>query len=149
MVKDLPLVIGYSGTKASTTEYVQKVVSLHEKFPDLVDFIMNNIEEVVRNAKLALVQGDYAKAGQLMNLNQGYLHALGVSTYELDFLIYAARFNGAYGAKLSGAGGGDCMIGLVSNEDKPKVESAIEQSNIPNARVISVNTGAEGVRIEN
>jgi mevalonate kinase len=148
VIDELPLVIGYSGTKASTTEYVRKVADLRQRFPKLVDFIMDNIEFVVNDAKQALEQANYEKIGQLMNLNQGYLHALGVSTYHLDFLIHAARLNGAYGAKLSGAGGGDCMIALVSNKNRSKVEHAIQQSGVPNAKVISVRTGAEGARIE-
>lgn len=148
-IDELPLVIGYSGVKANTAEYVRKVADRRQRYPKIVDLTMDNIESVVKDAKPALEQGDYEKLGQLMNLNQGYLHALGVSTYELDFLIHAARLNGAYGAKLSGAGAGDCMIALVSSENRPKVEDAIEQSGIAGARVIRVRTGVGGVRIEN
>ncbi|MBI4097430.1 MAG: mevalonate kinase, partial [Candidatus Levybacteria bacterium] len=51
----------------------------------------------------------------------------------------------AYGAKLSGAGGGDCMIALSSDALRSKVEKAIEKSG---GEIISVTTNAEGVRIE-
>jgi mevalonate kinase len=149
IIDELPLVVGYSGVKANTVEYVRKVADRRERYPKIVDLTMDNIESIVKDAKPALEQGDYEKLGQLMNLNQGYLHALGVSTYELDFLIHAARLNGAYGAKLSGAGAGDCMIALVSSENRSKVENAIDQSGIPGAKVIRVRTGVEGVHIEN
>jgi len=56
------------------------------------------------------------------------LEELGVSSPKLDRLINAARAAGAYGAKLSGAGGGDCMIALVSDDKKKNVEKAIEQA---------------------
>jgi mevalonate kinase len=150
-VEDLPMIVGYSGVKASTREYVRKVADLRQSFPELVDFIMGSIEVVVNDAEQAFLQYDYQKVGQLMNFNQGFLHALGVSTYELDYLIAAARLNGAYGAKLSGAGGGDCIIALVSNDARKKVEDAIQQSrqhDVPNAEVIPVRTGDEGVRID-
>lgn len=148
-VDGLPLVVGYSGVKADTTEYIRKVADRYQRFPKLVNFTMDNIGSIVKDAKLALEQGDYEKLGQLMNSNQDYLHSLSVSTYELDFLISAARLHGAYGAKLSGAGGGDCMIALASSENRLKVEDAIEQSGIPGAKVIQLRTGSEGVRIEN
>ena len=147
----LPMVIGYTGIKASTTKYIQKVSALQEQFPHVVKSIMDNIEIVVNEADNALQQLDYQKAGQLMIFNQGLLSALGVSTDELNSLISATQASGAYGAKLSGAGGGDCIISFVSDKNREKVEAAIQltrQSQVPKAEVISVRTGAEGVRIE-
>ena len=41
-------------------------------------------------------------------------------------MIEASLKVGAWGAKLSGAGGGDCMIALVDNEKKAAVEKAIK-----------------------
>ncbi len=144
----LPLVIGYSGVKARTTIFVRKVAQFRRKFPDFVGFIMESIGKTVDRARPSLEQGDYELFGQYMNLNQGYLAALEVSTPELDALISAARQAGACGAKLSGAGGGDCMIALVGQEDRAKVEAAIRDSGIPGAEVLAVKTGAEGVRLE-
>ena len=59
--------------------------------------------------------------------------------------IRAARDAGAWGAKLSGAGGGDCMIALVSPEKKQVVSEAITKVG---GQVIDVATNVEGVRIE-
>ncbi|WP_243669632.1 hypothetical protein [Vulcanisaeta sp. JCM 16161] len=61
--------------------------------------------------------------GVLMNINHGLLDALGVSTRQLNELVYAARNAGALGSKLTGAGGGGCMIAL---SDRIEVEKAIE-----------------------
>ncbi len=61
--------------------------------------------------------------GVLMNINHGLLDALGVSTRQLNEMVYAARNAGALGSKLTGAGGGGCMIAL---SDKVEVEKAIE-----------------------
>ncbi len=145
---ELPLVVAYSGLKASTVEYVRKVKEIFEKQPRVAEFIMKHISVLVEDAKVALAERDYSRLGMLMNLNQSDLNALGVSTYELDLLIYAARLNGAYGAKISGAGGGDCIIALVSNEKRLAVEKALEEVGVKGAKVIKVRTSAEGVRIE-
>jgi mevalonate kinase len=144
----LPLVVGYSGIKADTTECVRRVASRRERFPLLMETILENIAPLAGEAREALEHGDLARAGQLMNLNQGWLQALNVSTFELDSLIEAARAAGAYGAKLSGAGGGDCMIALVEDAARPRVEQAIEGARVPGAKVIRVRTGAEGVRVD-
>lgn len=116
-VKEIPLVIGYSGTKASTTKLVKNLK------PDFR--IFEDIKTIVDKAKIALIDGDWNKTGELMNQNHKLLQALGVSTEKLDKMCLAANESGAFGAKLSGAGGGDCMIALVPDNKRKNVESAI------------------------
>lgn len=147
-IQELPLVIGYSGRKANTVEYVKQVRTLSQTHPQLAGGIMRHIASIVAKAKVGLERQDWAQVGLLMDLNQADLQALGVSTHELDSLIYAARTNGALGAKLSGAGGGDCIIALVDGETRTPVEKAIAQCGVAGAQVVSPGLGAEGVRLD-
>ena len=62
-----------------------------------------------------------------MNLCQGYLNALQLSTPELEELIHIARQNGALGAKLTGGGGGGSMIALCPDTHQA-VAAAMEQA---------------------
>ena len=116
-VKNLSLVIGYSGMKASTTKIVKDLK------PDFK--IFDEIKKIVEEAKMSLVNGDWKRTGELMNQNHKLLQELGVSTEKLDKMCQASVDAGAYGAKLSGAGGGDCMITLVPEDKIKKVESSI------------------------
>jgi len=52
-----------------------------------------------------------------MNLCQGYLNALQLSTPELEELNHIARERGSLGAKLTGGGGGGSMIALCESRD--------------------------------
>ena len=81
-----------------------------------------------------------------MTENHNLLRKLGVSIDILDKMVEAALDASALGAKLSGAGGGDCMIALVSKAKKQAVEKAIEKVG---GEIVKVNNNAEGVRIEN
>jgi len=54
--------------------------------------------------------------------------AIGVSHEALDRLVYAARGSGALGAKLTGAGGGGCMIALTPLDRREKVSEAIRNA---------------------
>ena len=127
-VKGLSLVIGYSGTKASTTKIVKDLK------PDFK--IFGEIKKIVEEAKIRLVNSNWKKTGELMNQNHKLLQELGVSTKKLDTMCLAAVSAGAFGAKLSGAGGGDCMIALVSKEKKERVENSI---NNVGGEIINVN----------
>lgn len=141
----LPLVVGFTGVKADTATLVRKVARLKESHPEIVDNIFNVVNLTVERAKTALEQGDFEKVGELMNLNQGLLESLGVNTKVLSDLIFAARGAGAYGAKLSGAGGGDCMIAFAPKYKLKKVKASINKAG---GKVLNVKLNAEGVRVE-
>jgi mevalonate kinase len=121
------VVIGNTNKGAApqkTAKLVKQVAILKEEYPDLIDPIINTIGSFAKKGKILLMEKDYTKLGKLMNVNHGLLDALGVSTLELSSLVYAARNAGAYGAKITGAGGGGCMVALTDSTDY--VASAIE-----------------------
>lgn len=144
-IKNLPLVAGYSGIKADTVDLINKVKEKSDREPEKVVTIYNAIEEIVNNARSEIVSGSWEELGKLMNLNQKLLKELGVSIKKLDNMIKASLDAGAYGAKLSGAGGGDCMIAICPKEKELLVKAGIAQVG---GEVINVKTNAEGVRIE-
>ena len=144
-IKSLPLIVGYSGVKADTVTLMNNVKAAFANKKDRLSEIYNNIESLVNQAKDALVKMDWQKLGELMNKNQDLLVEVGVSIDKLDDMIKASLSQGAYGAKLSGAGGGDCMIALHSAAGKLSVQEAIKKAG---GEVINVKTNAEGVRVE-
>lgn len=136
-VKNMPLIVGYTGVKSNTVDLVQQVAQKGKAY----ERIFQAIAKLVEEAKQKMVEGDWERVGKLMDFNQEYLRDLGVSSEKLETLISAAKSAGAYGAKLSGAGGGDCMIAL----GPPSVKEAIRKAG---GEVIDVTSNAEGVRIE-
>jgi len=65
----------------------------------------------------ALRVGDLERGGQLMGSSHISLRDdFRVSTPELDALVEALVREGAYGARLTGAGFGGCVVGLVATE---------------------------------
>lgn len=79
-----------------------------------VNKIFSGISEIVFSMRSQIEQGNLREMGLLMNRNQRLLKQLGVSTPELDQLCEQAIQNGALGAKLTGAGGGGCVIALFA-----------------------------------
>jgi len=147
-VNDLPLVIGYTGVKADTVTLIKQVAEKKKQFPDKIDRILQAITKLVEEAKIKMLEGDWECVGKLMDFNQEYLRDLGVSSEKLEALISAAKNAGAYGAKLSGAGGGDCMIALIrqpTDQGKPLIEKAIKEAG---GEVIRVLPNAPGVYLE-
>ncbi|MFH1775015.1 MAG: mevalonate kinase [Methanobacteriota archaeon] len=137
----LPMVVGYTGIERSTKMLVQNVKSLKEKFPEIVNPIIKDIGKITREAKRRLENNE--DVGELMNINHGLLDALGVSTEKLNELVYAARNAGAKGAKLTGAGGGGCMIAYAP-KNAEKVARAIEKCG---CAALKTGISGEGVRV--
>lgn len=144
-IEHIPLVVGYSGIKADTPFYIRKVAEAHKDRKSEMVTIFIQMADLVNKAKKSLIKKDYSVFGKFMIKNQKLLQKLGVSIPQLDRMIKSAQESGAYGAKLSGAGGGDCMIALVSQDKKSTVEKAIEKAG---GEIINVKNNAEGVRVE-
>jgi mevalonate kinase len=142
---DVPLVIGDTGVERLTRVQVLKVRSLRDRYPQIVDPMMRIAREIVLNAVKALQEGDLETVGDLMNFNHALLYGLGVSDESLEWLINAARKAGAYGAKLTGAGGGGCMIALANKDKLGKVLEAVQRAG---GNAFLARKTDEGVRIE-
>jgi mevalonate kinase len=145
-IDDLPLIVGYTGIKADTPTIVRIVGGKLERNRYEIMKLFEDVEEVVEEAKKSINKQDWKKVGRLMNRNQAMLQKLEVSSEELDRLNRVVVEGGALGAKLSGAGGGDCMVAVVEKNDRVEVENSIDKAG---GEVMKVKLNASGVRIEN
>jgi mevalonate kinase len=81
----------------------------------------------VYQARDAILIGDYAKLGKLMDLQQKQEGILKADTTKINILCNAAKDAGALGAKQMGAGGGGCMIAIAPDRQK-EVAQAINNA---------------------
>ena len=142
---DIPLVIGNTGVERSTRIQVEKVGETMDSFPQITDPLRKAAREIVLRAVTALQDNDLETLGRLMNINHALLYGIGVSDESLEWLANAARKAGALGAKLTGAGGGGCMIALARPEKLENVSEAIMRAG--GSPFIAKKTD-EGVRVE-
>lgn len=142
---NIPLVIGNTQIERSTGELVARVRRINEKFPSIMNLIIVTGAKIAVEAVEALREGNVQTVGELMNINHALLCAVDVSHESLEHLIYAARHGGAYGAKLTGGGGGGCMIALAEERKLKRVMLAIERAG---GMVFEARKTDEGVRVE-
>jgi hydroxymethylglutaryl-CoA reductase len=137
--RPLSIVVGMTQSEGLTARTVANVSEARRRNPRLYEKIFDDIDSLVLQAVSAIQDNDVTTLGDLMNINQGLLNALQVSTPELERLIDVARDAGAAGAKLTGGGGGGAMIALCSDAATVDVQQAIERQGF---RTLLVTPGA-------
>jgi len=122
------IVLADSGVTASTAEVVADVRRLKEENPERIEEIFGEYKKLAGAAREALLKGDIAIIGDLMNQNHKMLQQIKVSGEINDELVQVALRNGAIGAKLTGTGRGGLVVSLAENENiQEKISDAVKQ----------------------
>jgi mevalonate kinase len=125
--KPVEIVIGSTGNVANTKAMVAGVAERKRQNPQKYDPLFKRARELAIEGREALEVDDLRKVGALMNENHTLLQSIEVSSRELDLLVDIARREGAFGAKLTGGGGGGCMVALTPGVAlQEKVAKAME-----------------------
>ena len=127
--KSFCIVVANSNITRNTREFVEKVSIFRKRKTEEFDRILSSIEEITLEASSCLSGGDLTKTGELMSINHSLLEQLGVSHPTLSLLRQILQEKECLGSKMTGAGGGGCVIGLyVSSEKAKEAVKAIEKS---------------------
>jgi len=122
------IVIGNTGVVADTKEMVAGVAERKKENPEKYDPLFNQAERLAFEARKALEGFDLRRVGRLMNKNHDLLQEIEVSCKELDYLVNLGQEQGAFGAKLTGGGGGGCMLALTPGKElQEAVAAAMEK----------------------
>ena len=113
---------------ANTKAMVEGVAERKRNHPEKYDALFEQAGTLALIGRKALLEFDLKKMGELMNDNHRLLQEIEVSHEKLDLIVDVARKRGAYGAKLTGGGGGGCMVALTPGKElQEKVAGGIEK----------------------
>ena len=122
------LVIANSNIEHSTQSMVSNVKEFEnknkEKFSELSELESKLVEDVLKLVK----ENKIDEIGEKINQNQKYLEIIGISNNELTKMIKIGQ-DSAFGAKITGSGGGGCIFALTNESDLEKVLKKFKDSN--------------------
>lgn len=108
-----PISALFSGFKTKTADAIKQVHDAFAPHPDLFRAILNSIGQCAIEGVHAVRKGDWQQLGVIMTMQQGMMESLGVSLPILRDMTSALNAeHQIWGAKISGSGLGDCVIGL-------------------------------------
>ena len=138
------LVIGNSGMPSRTRDEVERVARFKGGYAALFSELLEQATGLARDVRAALEQGDGRALGALMDQGHSMLQRVGVSNDRLDEMVRFCRLQGALGAKLTGGGGGGCMLALAGDATSGEaLANGLEQLGYP---AICVKLGSQEER---
>ncbi len=118
------LVVANSGITHSTSKVVSMVKQFKDERQETFSSLCTQEADLIEDALACLQRNDLTKLGKLMTQNQEFLEKIGVSNDTLRSMISLAK-DASYGAKLTGAGDGGCIIALADKTNLEKTQSAL------------------------
>ena len=141
---ELPLTVIYSGSKVPTPTVIELVKNWGKKHPEELAAAFATIDRLTCEARAAISMQNWLNLGKLMNQHAEIQEQLGLATPRLRALLALLRARPEfYGAKISGAGLGDCVIALGVSE-QPLRELA--QFSAPKATQLELAVSREGIQ---
>ena len=138
-ISGMNFILGYSGAPSPETEMAVKIRRFREKNSFARD-IIKDMGKICREAYTALEKKDIEKVGELMNKNHRSLVNIGIGNPALEKLINAASRH-SYGVKITGAGGGGCIVALAKESES--VITAIENAG---GKAFQLSLAKEGLK---
>lgn len=115
------LLVVYSGERRSSRRLISKVSAMKKDYPHLFAKLCESASLITALATDRLLDGRLEEVGRLLTYNHAVLGMVGASNGRLDRLVDACLECGCYGAKLTGAGGGGSIIGVVPRGEEESV----------------------------
>ncbi|HNS96102.1 MAG TPA: mevalonate kinase [Polyangiaceae bacterium] len=123
LAQPIPLCIGDTGDRSCTRQMVQRVSLVLDRQFDGGRHGLEAIRSCVETARKALVTADWQGVANAMHDNQQWLVDLGLNTPNSDKLCEIALAAGALAAKITGAGGGGCVIALAPRRQQEVLDA--------------------------
>jgi len=139
-------VLAYTGAPRASGINNWQVFKAHINGDKKIHANFESIARIAREMHRALENRDWSEVARLLRAEWKLrkTNAPGISTPLIDRLVAAAMKGGALAAKVCGAGGGGCVVFLVSPERKEEVARTVRASG---GQVLSCRVAQEGLTV--
>jgi len=126
--KPIDFIVYFSGSGQSTSKMIRKFSQAKYSSPSTFKALVDSSSKLVETAASALVAGDINLLASILNFNHTILSSLGVSSNKLNTLVESTLKAGCLGAKMTGGGGGGCIIALPGSGEAHNVLEKISKN---------------------
>ena len=142
LLNKLNIIVSISGKTRQTSRMIDRFTSISEKLPHHFQSLVDSSSVLTQEAVNCLVNGDLKKLGAIINFYNSILSSFGLATKTTDMMIETCLEHGAYGAKITGAGGGGSIIAIAPST---KIKIIIDELSSLGFRTFSIELPKQGV----
>jgi mevalonate kinase len=130
-------------------DQVNCLYGLRAQHPTIIQHLLNAIQEITKDMEHILqsqldLDTCHAHLGSLMTLNHSLLTSLGVSHPTIDKIINVSQSHAAF-CKMTGAGGGGCLIMLLPLTPADTLKDILRNMS---CSLFSVKLGGSGIKVQ-
>ncbi len=145
---DFPFLVIDTGIPHNTSEMVNKVKRVKENDAEYFSILCNQYESIFNLSLKSLKTKNLESLGTLMDENHSILKKLSLSNHVIEKVIEICQSGGTYGTKITGSGGGGCLLSLVDKKDKTLVKRLLKKLDELKLNHFFVNPDDGGIKIE-
>ena len=124
----IDFIVCFSGSGQSTSKMIRKFSQTKYSSPSIFKALVDSSSTLAETAASALAAGDIKLLASILNFNHTVLSSLGVSSNRLNGLVESTLKAGCLGAKMTGGGGGGCIIALPRSGETHNVLRKISKN---------------------
>lgn len=145
---DFPFLVIDTGIPHNTFEMVNKVKRIKENDAGYFSILCKQYESIFNLSLKSLKTKNLESLGILMDENHSILKELSLSNPVIEKVIKICQSGGTYGTKITGSGGGGCLLSLVDKKDKTLVKRLLKKLDELELTYFFVNPDDGGIKIE-
>jgi mevalonate kinase len=147
-MRDFPFLIIDTGIPHNTSEMVNKVKRIKENNGEYFSNLCKQYESIFSLSLKSLKTKNLESLGSLMCENHSILEKLSLSNPVIEKILKICQSGGTYGTKITGSGGGGCLLSLVDKKDKTLVKRLLKKLDELKLNYFFVNPDHGGIKIE-
>ena len=147
-IHDLPFLIIDSGISHDTIEMISKVKKIKDNDHKLFSLLCNEYERIYNHSINSLKSKNLEKVGVLMNENHSILKKLSISNSIIDKIVNICQAGGTFGTKITGSGGGGCVLSLIDKNEQTLVYRLLKSLDELKLNYFFVSPESDGFKLE-
>ncbi|HYP42869.1 MAG TPA: mevalonate kinase, partial [Candidatus Nitrosocosmicus sp.] len=124
---DFPFLVIDTGIQHNTSEMVNKVKRIKENDAEYFSILCKQYESIFSFSLKALETKNLEDLGTLMDENHSILKNLSLSNPVIEKIKKICQSGGTYGTKITGSGGGGCLLSLIDKKDKNLTKNLLKK----------------------
>ncbi|MBA3749452.1 MAG: mevalonate kinase [Nitrosopumilus sp.] len=147
-IYDFPFLIIDSGITHDTFEMINQVKKIKENNIELFNNMCQEYERIFSSSITSLKYKNLENLGILMDENHSILKKLCLSNSVIEKIVKICQSGGTFGTKITGSGGGGCILSLIDNDERLHVNRLLKRLDELKLRYFFSKPDEDGVMIE-